>query len=121
MSRTDFASRSGICSRPPDMGWILVAIATAALAWASALWCSRRAGRRLALAVVRPGDRQPTRIHRATETSVTLDADHRTLHRGQFGLWFGDEGHAVVGHLRSHDARARTVTREVLEVTGDLA
>lgn len=103
------------------MGWILAAIAAAGLVWALALCCLRYAGQRLALAVVRPRERRATRIHRITETTVTLDADQRTLHRGQFGLWFGDDGHAVIGHLRSHDTKARTVTREVLEVTGDLA
>ena len=52
---------------------------------------------------------------------MTLDADRRTLHRGQFGLWFGEKGHAVVGHARAHDRLAGTVTRELLHVSGDLA
>nr|WP_179454012.1 alpha/beta fold hydrolase [Leifsonia soli] len=103
------------------MGWILVTLAALGLAWAGVLWGVRSAGLRLARAVVRPRERRATRIHRISDTSVTLDADRRTLHRGQFGLWFGDGGHAVIGHLRSHDVRARTVTREVLTVTGDLA
>jgi pimeloyl-ACP methyl ester carboxylesterase len=60
------------------------------------------------------------RVHRATESTVTLQADRQTLHRGLFGLWFGEGGHAVVGHIRSRDLEARTVTREVLRVTGDL-
>ncbi|MFP3464526.1 alpha/beta hydrolase family protein [Leifsonia sp. SIMBA_070] len=101
------------------MTWILI-IAAAVLAVAAAAWAARCVGRRLALAVVRPRARPVTRIHGCTATSVTLEADRRTLHRGQFGLWFGDGGHAVVGHTRAHDPAAGTVTRELLEVTGDL-
>ncbi|MGO4536305.1 alpha/beta hydrolase family protein [Leifsonia sp. 2MCAF36] len=101
------------------MGWFLGVVA--ALAVVGAVWGARRAGDRLARTVVRRRALTATRIHASTETSVTLQADRRTLHRGQFGLWFGVDGHAVVGHARSHDREAGTVTRELLHVTGDLA
>ena len=100
------------------MGWFLGIVAV--LAAAGAVWGARRAGDRAARRVVRQRARSATRIHASTPTSVTLDADRRTLHRGQFGLWFGEEGHAVVGHARAHDTEAGTVTRELLHVTGDL-
>ena len=103
------------------MGWILVAVAAAGLLWAGGLWCVRRARVALARAIVAPGPRPQTRIHGSTDTTVTLEADRRTLHRGQFGLWFGDGGHAVVGHAVAYDRDAGTVARELLEVTGDLS
>ena len=49
-----------------------------------------------------------------------MDADRRTLHRGQFGLWFGADGHAVVGPIRGRDHATGTVERELLHVSGAL-
>ena len=100
------------------MGWIIVAVVAAACA--VSVWVARRAARRLARRIVRPPSRAATRIRACTASSVTLDADRRTLHRGQFGLWFGTEGHAVVGPIRGRDHAAGTVTRELLHVSGPL-
>ncbi|MEV8214590.1 alpha/beta fold hydrolase [Leifsonia sp. NPDC077715] len=101
------------------MGWIIIAVIVAACA--VSVWVAHRAGLRLAHRVVHPRYRPATRIRACTASSVTLDADRRTLHRGQFGLWFGAEGHAVVGPIRGRDHAAGTVTRELLHVSGDLA
>ncbi|WP_285113803.1 alpha/beta fold hydrolase [Leifsonia sp. fls2-241-R2A-40a] len=87
------------------------------LAW----WAVRRVGVAYARAVVAPRPGALTRIHSSTDTTVTLEADRRTLHRGQFGLWFGSAGHAVVGPAKAHDRTTGTVTRELLTVSGDLA
>lgn len=103
------------------MDWILAVAVAGALVWLSARWALGRIGVALARAVVGGHPRPTTRIHSCTGTSITLDADRRTLHRGQFGLWFGRGGHAVVGHAREYDREAGTVTRELLEVSGDLA
>jgi pimeloyl-ACP methyl ester carboxylesterase len=102
------------------MGWIFVAAAAAGLLCWACRWGLRRAAVALARAVVHPRPRAVTPIHSSTGTSVTLAADRRTLHRGQFGLWFGEGGHAVIGHVIAHDPAARTVTRELLDVDGDL-
>ncbi|WP_374007605.1 alpha/beta hydrolase family protein [Leifsonia sp. LS-T14] len=103
------------------MGLFLGVVTVLAVVAVGAAVAARRIGHQLARRVVLPRSRAATRIHAATETSVTLDADRRTLHRGQFGLWFGSHGHAVVGHARAHDRSAGTVTRELLHVSGDLA
>ncbi|WP_431220530.1 alpha/beta hydrolase family protein [Leifsonia xyli] len=101
------------------MGWFLVA-GIAGLAGAALLWAVRRIGDRLARRIVQGRPRRQTRIHGSTATTVTLTADRRTVHRGTFGLWFGEAGHAVVGPVRAHHRADGTVTRELLEVTGDL-
>ncbi|MGO4595529.1 alpha/beta hydrolase family protein [Leifsonia sp. 2TAF2] len=108
------------------MTWIVVVAVSATLLGVTASWAVRRASVALARAVVSPRPRPATRIHSSTGTSVTLAADRRTLHRGQFGLWFGQHGHAthghaVVGHVTAFDREAGTVTRELLEVSGDLS
>lgn len=102
------------------MRWIFVAAAAAGLLCWAGRWGLRRAAVALARIVVHPAPRAATPIHSSTGTSVTLAADRRTLHRGQFGLWFGEGGHAVIGHVIAHDPEARTVTRELLDVDGDL-
>ena len=114
-----FASRNSRQVVLLGMGWIIVAVAAAV--FAVLVWGVRRSARRLARRVVHPGPRPAIRIRSCTASSVTVDADRHTLHRGQYGLWFGSEGHAVVGPIRARDHAAGTVTRELLQVSGGLA
>lgn len=76
----------------------------------------------LARRVVMPGSPRVVTIHDAGEGTVTLQDDGKTTHAGEFGLWFGDDGHALIGPVLSRDTAARTVTRQILAVTaGELA
>jgi pimeloyl-ACP methyl ester carboxylesterase len=102
------------------MGWLLALGSVVALA-VLVERVTDRVAIAAARAVVVPARRPTTRIHRCDRTTVTLDADRRTTHDGRFGLWFGGDGHAVVGRVRSLDPVAGTVTRELLAVRGELA
>lgn len=95
------------------MIWIIVVLAifvVLALAFAAlAIVLARR--------VVMPGSPKVITIHEAGEGTVTLQDDGKTNHAGEFGLWFGEDGHALIGPVVSQDAAARTVTRQILAVT----
>lgn len=76
----------------------------------------------LARRVVMPGSPKLVTIHDSGDGTVTLADDGKTAHAGEFGLWFGDDGHALVGPVVSRDEEARTVTRQILAVTaGELS
>jgi len=104
------------------MGWIFVLSMYAGCGLVLAAFLGLRAvGRAMARRIVARQPRPLTRIHASTPTTVTLEADRRTLHRGHFGLWFGDDHHALVGEVRAHDPQAATVTREILHTSGDVS
>ena len=76
----------------------------------------------LARRVVMPSSPRIITIHEAGEGTVTLQDDGKTAHCGEYGLWFGEDGHALIGPVLSRDTAARTVTRQILAVTaGELA
>ena len=76
----------------------------------------------LARRVVMPSSPRIITIHEAGEGTVTLQDDGKTAHAGEYGLWFGEDGHALIGPVLSRDTAARTVTRQILAVTaGELA
>ncbi|RDV44024.1 alpha/beta hydrolase [Leifsonia sp. ku-ls] len=76
----------------------------------------------LARRVVMPGSPRVITIHETGDGTVTLQNDGKTDHAGQFGLWFGQDGHALIGPVLSRDPAAGTVTRQILTVTaGKLA
>lgn len=75
----------------------------------------------LARRVVMPRTSKQVTIHDADENTVTLSRNAKTAHAGEFGLWFGEDGHARVGRVLSEDTNSETITRELLSVTsGDL-
>jgi uncharacterized protein len=70
--------------------------------------------------LVLPRAARTVRVHRISDRSVTLDADSKTTHVGEFGLWLDEKGvHARIGRVTRTDRSAGTVTREVLRLSGD--
>lgn len=74
----------------------------------------------LARRLVLPSAARTVHIHRISDRSVTLDADSKTTHEGEFGLWLDEKGvHARIGRVIETDPSAGTVKREVLRLSGD--
>ncbi len=75
----------------------------------------------LARRVVLPRTAPTVRVYRVSERTVTLAADPKTTHEGDFGLWLDETGaHVRVGRVLKVDQSARTVEREVLAISGEL-
>lgn len=73
----------------------------------------------LAKRVVLPRAARTVRVHAVSADRVLLDADAKTTHPGEFGLWLDEGGaHLRVGAVRSSDALEGRVEREVLSVSG---
>lgn len=72
----------------------------------------------IARRVVLPSTRRTVSILDADDTTLTLEATRQTTHPGTFGVWFGPNGHAVIGAIVRHDPAAGTVTRQISRVTG---
>lgn len=74
----------------------------------------------LARRLVLPRTARTVRVYSISSRSVTLAADSRTTHAGEFGLWLDEKNaHARVGRVVSVDQAAGTVEREILRITGD--
>lgn len=73
----------------------------------------------LAKRVALPRAAKTVQVHKIVPGRVVLDADEKTTHPGQFGLWI-DEGdaHLRVGGVLSTDADRGLVEREVMAVSG---
>jgi pimeloyl-ACP methyl ester carboxylesterase len=75
----------------------------------------------LAKRVVLPQAAKTVRVHSVSADRVILDADAKTTHSGEFGLWLDEAGaHLRVGSVRSNNLMEHRVEREVLSVSGSL-
>jgi pimeloyl-ACP methyl ester carboxylesterase len=73
----------------------------------------------LAKRVVLPRAAKTVRVHAVSADRVLLDADAKTTHPGEFGLWLDEVGaHLRVGAVRSNDSLEGRVEREVFAVSG---
>lgn len=73
----------------------------------------------LARRVVLPRTAPTVRVHSMSEHRVTLAADAKTTHEGEFGLWLDATGaHARIGRVLS--LADGTVEREVVKLSGDV-
>ncbi len=96
-------------------------LATAAAVAVAAVSAAGWACLRIARGLVTPAAtrRERIRIVAAGADTVTLRADRDTLVPGVFSLyWRNRTGHARIGTVLAHDAKARTVTRSVEKVYG---